>query len=289
MSGPEVVGTECVATPGTFTGGEGTLTVTTTIQKKSPSGSWENAASPGTLKYTLKEADYGYVVRARSTAKDQHDPQQSLTTTSPNVGPVVGAPINVHNVVISGTAKVGQKLTGSHDAEGGISPFKFTYLWKDQAGNLLKEAAPNENQWTIPASAEGKRIILVANVEDSVGQQGTATSPSPTAEVEPVEPPMPSFSQQPANVQEVLANATLALSVTAGGPVPSDITYDWKVRNGGGTITGQNGGTATYNAPSEAPGSASVTCEVASNKGNSNANAGTWTINISEEPPAPES
>ena len=258
------------------------MTITTTIRRKSPSGSWENAAPPGTLKYTLQESDYGYLFQARSTAKDQHDPQQSLSTTSNNIGPVVGAPINVHNVVITGKAQVGKKLTGSHDAEGGISPFNFHYLWKDKDGNLLQEAAQNVDKWTVPASAEGKQIILVANVEDSVGQQGTAQSPNPTEEVIPAEPPMPSFSQNPAGQTEVAPNATLALSVTAGGPVPSDITYDWKVRNGTGTITGENGGTATYNAPGEAPGSATVTCEVSSIKGGSNATAGTFAILIAE-------
>ena len=124
--------------------------------------------------------------------------------------------------------------------------------------------------------------MLVVNVEDSVGQDGTAPSPTPTEVVLPAEPPMPSFSQNPSSQTEIGPNATLALSVTAGGPVPSDITYDWKVRSGGGTLTGQNGGTATYNAPAEAPGAATVTCEVQSIAGGSNATAGTFDIVISE-------
>ena len=73
------------ATAGTFSGGEGTITVTNTIKRSDTgSGGWSNATSG--LSYTLKESDDGKFFRATSRATDEAE--QTLNNNSLVVGPV---------------------------------------------------------------------------------------------------------------------------------------------------------------------------------------------------------
>ena len=72
-------------TAGTFSGGEGTITVTNTIKKSDTgSGGWSNATSG--LTYELKAGDDGKFFRATSRATDEAE--QSLNSNSSVVGPV---------------------------------------------------------------------------------------------------------------------------------------------------------------------------------------------------------
>ena len=72
-------------TAGTFSGGEGTVTITNTIKKSDTgSGGWSNATSG--LTYELKAEDDGKFFRATSRATDEAG--QSLNNNSNTLGPV---------------------------------------------------------------------------------------------------------------------------------------------------------------------------------------------------------
>ena len=98
LTGLAVVGETLTATAGTFSGGEGTLKVTTTIKKSDTgSGGWSNATS--NLTYELQAGDDSKFFRATCKATD--DAGQSMNSDySAVVGPVV-TPTEIKSVTIT--------------------------------------------------------------------------------------------------------------------------------------------------------------------------------------------
>ena len=97
LTGSAVVGETLTATAGTFSGGEGTLKVTTTIKKSDTgSGGWTIATSE--LTYVLQAGDDSKFFRVASQAKDDVD--QSLNSNSAAVGPVI-TPTEIKAVTIT--------------------------------------------------------------------------------------------------------------------------------------------------------------------------------------------
>ena len=97
LTGSAVVGETLTATAGTFSGGEGTLKVTTTIKKSDTgSGEWTNATSA--LTYALKASDDSKFFRVTSKATDDAD--QSLNSNSAVVGPVI-TPTEIKTVTVT--------------------------------------------------------------------------------------------------------------------------------------------------------------------------------------------
>ena len=97
LTGSAVVGETLTATAGTFSGGEGTLKITTNIKKSDTgSGGWTNATSA--LTYALKASDDSKYFRVTSNATDDAD--QSLNSNSVVVGPVI-TPTEIKAVTVT--------------------------------------------------------------------------------------------------------------------------------------------------------------------------------------------
>ena len=97
LIGSAVVGETLTATAGTFSGGEGTLKITTNIKKSDTgSGGWSNATSA--LTYALKASDDSKFFRVTSNATD--DVGQSTNSNSAVVGPVI-TPTEINAVTVT--------------------------------------------------------------------------------------------------------------------------------------------------------------------------------------------
>jgi len=286
-------------TAGTFSGGEGQITVTNSIKKSDTgSGGWSNATSG--LTYELKAADDGKFFRATSKATDEAE--QSMNNNSPVVGPVttpiVYDPLVVGDPVATGDAFVGYTLTCSEPSvDGGSGDVQIDYYWVDAATKaIVWEAQYMSNTTTIIDYDLGKTMYCMVIVTDQVtGDSITKESNHKGPINRPVIPEYEVYVNSelyddPSQQIGVLPNGSVVCEVrpeTVSNP-PLDLTYEWKIRTGTGRLSGDETATGIiYMAPDAAPAGAALNCTVSSRDAADNAFAAEITILVSEEETQP--
>ena len=281
-------------TAGTFSGGEGAITVTNTIKKSDTgSGGWSNATSG--LSYELKAEDDGKFFRATSRAADEAE--QSINSNSSVVGPVttpiVYDPLVVGDPVATGDAFVGYTLTCSEPSvEGGSGDVQVDYYWVDASTKaIVWESTYMGNTTKIIDYDLGKTMYCMVVVTDRVtGDSITKESNQKGPINRPVLPEYEAYVDS-----ELHDDPSVDVGVAVSGSVvcevrpeaasnPAlDITYEWKIRSGTGRLSGDVNSTGIiYIAPDAAPAGAALNCTVASRDAADNAFAAEITILVSE-------
>jgi hypothetical protein len=136
--------------------------------------------------YTVKKADVGHSLRFHVTAKNadgdtiaRSEPTQEIRQTAQEPG-ATAAP------TISGTATVGEKLTGSRGTWQGTQPITYTYAWEictlDLASCVL--SGVTGQTYTVPKSDVGKRIRLRVTGKNSAGSTAAHSLPTPAVKAE---------------------------------------------------------------------------------------------------------
>ena len=198
-------------------------------------------------------------------------------------------PLVVGDPVLTGQAIVGYTLSCSQPSiEGGSGDYTINYYWQDANSKSVLYMGATQK---VSANDIGRTMCCQVYVADNeTGENFTVVSNS----VGPVNRPvLPEFDvwvngelhEDPTADVGVEPNGTVVIEVRQM-PVsnaPADLTYDWKIRNGTGRLSGDLDGTGIiYLAPDTAPAGALVTCTASSQDANDSAYAAEVTILVAE-------
>jgi len=181
------------------------------------------------LTYTLVAADEGRLIKFEVTpvAQSGISPGQAASAVAGPVVPPgpVSTPPTASNVLIAGTPRVGQVLTGSYtyfDAEGDLEGAS-TFRW---LRNNVAIAGATARSYALVAADEGTLITFKIT---PVAQRGPSPGQAASAEVGPVTPAPDPPTSQTASDLELMSLTATPDSLTVNG----QLTYTIKVRNNG--------------------------------------------------------
>lgn len=202
--------------------------------------------------YAIKSADVGSQLTVTVSGVKTGYAAQPKTSAPVDV---LGALMIGATPTVSGTAQVGQQLTGTVVgwSPGGAT---LTYAWF-AGGTKLQEG--DSRYLTVPAAAVGQPIVLKVTGE-LAGYQSLTKASAPTAAV--VRGTL--TSDKPKIYGVAMVGQTLTVLPGVWGPSGVKITYRWKV--GGQVVTGAVGRRDTFTVPRSARGkriSASATGRLA--------------------------
>lgn len=121
--------------------------------------------------YDLAEGDEGAEITLTVTATNSAG---SASETSASVGPVEAAPENIAPPSISGTAKVGETLTGDDGQWSGLPEPVLTRQWNAD-GNPIEGATGST--YDLVAEDEGAEITITVTATNSVGSASETSAP----------------------------------------------------------------------------------------------------------------
>ena len=189
--------------------------------------------------YTIQPIDRGKTLTVHVEYKDGagHDEAFSsqpsapvdaaLTPTTPTPTPPPTTPNNPPsgNVTISGTAKVGEKLTASNDLQDADGMGSVKYRWFANG-----EEIGQGDSYTLKAADKGKTITVKAEYTDG-RQHAESVESAKTAEVaDSGTTPPPGAPNQPGSVAisgEAKVGGELTATVSDGDGVPNSVQYQW--------------------------------------------------------------
>ena len=264
LTGSAVVGETLTATAGTFSGGVGTLKITTNIKKSDTgSGGWTNATSG--LTYVLQAGDASKFFRVTSKATD--DAAQSMNSDSAVVGPVLEASgydlLVMGDPVVTGKAIVGETLTCSEPSvSGGSGEHEFNYEWKAKGSPTT--AFGTGSSVVVPAGVVGRIGYCEVTAIDATADQSVTKESN---EVGPVINPT-EIKAVTITVDGVLTTygepihckANDALVVEAAITGDASPSYKWEARGNYPMGVSDQAATTTLTFPQE--GNATVTLTV---------------------------
>jgi uncharacterized protein YjiK len=182
--------------------------------------------------YTLVEADQGALIRFEVTPVAATGASPGAPVQSPAVGPVAAPTPNsaptATNVTISGTAQVGQVLTGNYtysDANGDVEGTS-TYRWLRDGAAISGATA---RSYTLVAADQGAMVVFEVTPVAATGASPGA--PVQSAAVGPVAAPTP-------NSVPTASNVTISGTAEVGRVLTGNYTYS--------DANGDAEGTSTY-------------------------------------------
>ena len=190
------------------------------------------------------------------------------------LGPVV-TPMEVAAPTVTGDPCVGYTLSCSEPVvTGGSGNFQFDYFWVDETNVIVWEAPKMAPTTTVTEYDLGKTMKCLVSVTDKDIQGSQAVTVESNSTIAVFRPTLGDFQ---AYVDDVLVEGE-AIGVTPSqlcgclvqvddpvGFPPKDVSFNWELRTGTGSLRGDNGGPFIgYLAPDHAPAGALVTCSVAS-------------------------
>lgn len=168
--------------------------------------------------YTVQPADAGATLTV-SVTSNKLGYEHITRTSSPVTG--VGRPMTGATPTIAGTAKVGQRLTGSAYGWVPSNPSSLTYSW--YAGSKLLQSSTTR-YYTITSAALGSPIVLRVRATKT-GYQPLDRDSAPTARVAP-------GTITPGTVRiygSTSVGSTLRASVGTWKPAGVTLRYRWRI------------------------------------------------------------
>jgi hypothetical protein len=223
-----------------------------------------NATGPGaaTSSYTAVSADIGNVLTVSviaTNAGGSSAPAVSAATAA--VIPIAMAPVNTAVPTISGTAQVGQTLTGTNGTWTN-SPTSYAYQW-NRAGVAIGGATASTY---VPVAADiGSTLTLTVIASNATGASSPATSVATAAVIDII----PTITTAPSipGMPQVGTPITSVAGVWTHNP--TSVTYQWKVAGTNGTGAGAT--TRTYTPVSGDATKTLTMTETATNSGGTSA------------------
>ena len=187
--------------------------------------------------YTLKAADKGKTITVKAEYTDGKNHAESVESAKTaavadsGTTPPPGAPNNPPsgNVTISGTAKVGEKLTASNDLQDDDGLGTIRYRWFANG-----EEVGQGDSYTLKAADKGKTITVKAEYTDG-RQHAESVESAKTAEVaDSGTTPPPGAPNQPGTVTisgKTAVGETLTATAHDDDGVPANVNYGWFIDN----------------------------------------------------------
>ena len=187
--------------------------------------------------YLLQAADIGSTLRVRVVASNAAGPsapadsaQTAVVTAAP---PLV--PVNTALPAVSGTAQVGQILSGSTGSWSN-SPTSYTRQWArcDSGGaNCADIGGATAATYLLVAADQGSTFRVRVTAANAAGPGAPATS-AQTAVVTAVPPPVPVNTALPLVSGTATAGQTLTASTGTWSNGPTSYAYQWRRCNSSG-------------------------------------------------------
>ena len=187
--------------------------------------------------YTLKAADKGKTITVKAEYTDGKGTAESVESAKTaevadsGTTPPPSAPNNPPsgNVTISGTAKVGEKLTASNDLQDDDGLGTIRYRWFANG-----EEVGQGDSYTLKAADKGKTITVKAEYTDG-RQHAESVESAKTAEVaDSGTTPPPGAPNQPGTVTisgKTAVGETLTATAHDDDGVPANVNYGWFIDN----------------------------------------------------------
>jgi Ig domain of plant-specific actin-binding protein len=200
----------------------------------------------GSSTYVLQGSDVGHRVRSQVTATNSAGSASQNSDPTATVVSAGAAPASTSLPAISGTARVGSKLTTTNGGWSGASPITYKYDWRrcDANGNSCTTIGLNSDNQTyvLVAADQGHAVRVVVTATNSVGQ-AQATS-NPTAAVTaggPANTALPAISGTATQGQTLTTtNGTWTSATTV------TYTYQWeRCDSAGNNCAAISGATST--------------------------------------------
>jgi hypothetical protein len=129
--------------------------------------------------YPVASEDVGLTLRVAVRASNKYGSRTAFSLPTPIVS-VAGAPINTQLPTISGTATVGQTLTGAPGSWSG-SPTAFAYQWQrcsNQGTGCAAIAGATTESYTVASVDAGSTLRLVVTATNTAGSASAASAPT---------------------------------------------------------------------------------------------------------------
>lgn len=189
MTGVSVTGTpdvgQTLTASATGLAGSPTPTVSYRWQKQVNS-SWVDISGANTAAWQVTAAVQGLNIRAVATAtngigSDAESQSSPLAIPGPpGTAPAIGS------TTVSGTAKVGQKLTAATSGVTGSPTPTVAYRWQSAVGGTWTDIpGANTKNYTVPVSMAGVKIRAMATATNSVSSVSKASAAKTVAEIVP--------------------------------------------------------------------------------------------------------
>ena len=193
--------------------------------------------------YTIQPIDRGKTLTVHVEYKDGagHDEvfssqpsapvDAALTPTTPTPTPPPTTPNNPPsgNVTISGTAKVGEKLTASNDLQDDDGLGTIRYRWFANG-----EEVGQGDSYTLKAADKGKTITVKAEYTDGRQHAESVESAKTAAVADSGTTPPPGAPNQPGTVTisgKTAVGETLTATAHDDDGVPANVNYGWFIDN----------------------------------------------------------
>ena len=187
--------------------------------------------------YTLKAADKGKTITVKAEYTDGKNHAESVESAKTaevadsGTTPPPSAPNNPPsgNVTISGTAKVGEKLTASNDLQDDDGLGTIRYRWFANG-----EEVGQGDSYTLKAADKGKTITVKAEYTDGRQHAESVESAKTAAVADSGTTPPPGAPNQPGTVTisgKTAVGETLTATAHDDDGVPANVNYGWFIDN----------------------------------------------------------
>ncbi len=201
--------------------------------------------------YVLVGADQGSTIRARVTATNASGPSIAESAATAVVQAAsVAPPTNTGLPVLSGTAQVGQTVTGTNGTwSGGPTSFGYQWLRCDAAGAACAAIGSATGVSYLLAAADQGSTIRVRVTASNAGGPGAPATSAQTAVVVAAPPGIPVNTALP--VVSGPAQVGQSLSATPGSwsNAPSSFGYQWRRCNTSGAACADIGSATGVSYP----------------------------------------
>jgi hypothetical protein len=129
--------------------------------------------------YVLRQGDAGFRIRSQVVARNSDG--QDTATSNPTSVVTAARPVSTDEPSISGTARVGSRLTASRGQWAGDQPITYTYVWlrcNDKGENCSEIPGANDTNYEVRDADAGRTIRVRVVARNDRGTTSALSNPT---------------------------------------------------------------------------------------------------------------